>query len=193
MGKRLAVVLRGPMGVGKSTLRKSFRQKFCSFTDVDFDERYNRTSNRYGDLCGLPHELLFIEICCGEPHDLSFPGPSRDAETWTTLLKNDGREILFFRLWIDWETSMEKIQERIRKSGKKESLLWARVIHCAYQNNLDIVSLPPTLAHQEINIDTTGKDLKAVEDIIESRIRKAHRQQGTDDGESRTRSSARSG
>lgn len=151
VNRRVALVLRGPMGVGKSTVLNELRQRRRSVAGVVLDTgweingaRYLPTASRYHDLRGHACDVLVVEIGCGEPFDLSIPGASRGAAEWYNVLVSEGREVHVFRLWADWPTI-----RRNMVGGRPAELLWARLWHCAHQQEIDIVSLPEVLRQLE--------------------------------------------
>ena len=130
MSSRIAVVLRGPTGFGKTevgeALLRSLAQRPNQLINLDngwSDQEYRctRVPERYHDLGSRQEPELVIELANGEPvrHVLEFlrmpgsvdssfwrraPGPGATVNPleWVTLLRSDGCEVRSFLLSADW-------------------------------------------------------------------------------------------
>lgn len=117
MPKKHAVVLRGPMGVGKSTVADILCQQLMSGEKVILDNWWYPGQMRYGG--GLPRYFVLrhrtettivIEIGCGEPPDLCQPGATTGALEWNEVLEGQGRAVYLFQLWAEWPTIRANMQ-----------------------------------------------------------------------------------
>lgn len=167
MPKRLAVVLRGPMGVGKSTVADELCRLLSTVPKIVLDDHFQiRGLARDAIFSPRSENALVIELGCGEPTDLSFDGFTRGAQAWYDALLRDGREVHFFKLWAGWPTIQKNMSSR-----RSDHLLWASLWHRAYSTELDVVSLPPSLAGLEVTIDVTGKPPTQVANEVFAAVR----------------------
>ena len=158
MTKRIAIVLRGPMGVGKSTVADELCRLLSAGPKIVLDDHYqSRGPARDAIFTARKEDALVIELGCGEPLDLSFDGFTRAAVAWHEALRRDGREVHLFKLWAEWQTVRQNMSLR-----RSDQLLWASLWHRAYSTGLDVVSLPSALAGLETTIDVAGKSPAAV-------------------------------
>jgi hypothetical protein len=167
MTKKIAVVLRGPMGVGKSTVADQVCRLLNAGAKIVLDDHYEaRGRERDALFTGRQNDALVIELGCGEPLDLTFNGFTRDAEAWCGLLRQAGREVYFFKLWADWATVHQNMASR-RSSHLLSATLW----HRAYSTGLDIVTLPSPLRGLEQTINVDSKSPTQVAEEIVAAIR----------------------
>jgi hypothetical protein len=103
--KKRAILLRGPIGVGKSEVQTALLSRFrlppqCAINlDDGWDWRYRfRQSERYPELCNRPEHILIIELSCGEPEALGLrmDGATRSPREWIDILEQDGRQLHAF-------------------------------------------------------------------------------------------------
>ncbi|HEX4609049.1 MAG TPA: hypothetical protein VH092_12655, partial [Urbifossiella sp.] len=82
-----AIILRGPPGVGKTTVRELLRSHLGrTARHINLDEywgkgewRYSQPDFRYADLQLATEPVLLVELGWGEPPGLAFPGATRGA------------------------------------------------------------------------------------------------------------------
>ena len=107
MARRVAIVLRGAPGAGKSPVADALRGHYTlpKSSQVSLDTFWGPGQKRfaghcrYWDLRDQP-EVLIIELGYGEPHGRSFLGATKNPREWVSILENDGREIFFFFLQV---------------------------------------------------------------------------------------------
>ncbi|MGI8980791.1 MAG: hypothetical protein ACR2FY_16305, partial [Pirellulaceae bacterium] len=119
--------------------------------------RYKGGPSRYLDLQNRTEGTIVIEIGCGEPPDLCQPGATTGALEWIEVLDRQGRAVHPFLLWAEWPAIRANMQ-----SKRSLEILWARLWHEAYRNQIDVVSLPKPLADIEQQIKVDGKSAKEV-------------------------------
>jgi hypothetical protein len=171
MTQPIAVILRGPMGVGKTTIGQAILSKggFHGSRPILLDDgwlinawRYSTTgTSRYRDLATSTLPVLVAELGCGEPVDLLSNGATRNPMEWMRVLQSVGREVYCFRLWSSWC----EIEERMRGFRPAE-ILQAKLWYCAYDKNDPVVTFPPGVEISEHQIDRTKKtDAEVVTEI----------------------------
>ena len=107
MARRVALVLRGAPGAGKSPVADALREHYplSKSSHVSLDtfwgpgEKRSAGHCRYWDLRDQP-DVLIIELGYGEPEGRSFLGATKNPREWVSILENDGREIFFFLLQV---------------------------------------------------------------------------------------------
>src|SRR5260370_30395723 len=110
---RIAIVLRGPTGSGKSTVRKTIAVKCaaagitCACVTLDQGwaqgewraRAVGAPATRYADLGGRRAEaVLLVELRLGEPKDTLRPetGATRRPPEWGSVLHSAGRVLHYF-------------------------------------------------------------------------------------------------
>src|SRR5262249_53995841 len=121
--QKLAVVLRGPPAMSKSTITKLLMAKMLprSSWQIDLDsgwgpqenKRYPAGEGRYADLKSRA-DFLILELVSGEPADASFPGATRNPREWVEVLEKAGRKVSCFRLHTDIQTWRKRL---LKKTG----------------------------------------------------------------------------
>lgn len=107
MARRVAIVLRGAPGSGKSPVADALREPYplSMSSHVSLDTLWGPGQKRfaghcrYSDLRDQP-DVLIIELGYGEPKGKSFLGATKNPREWVSILENDGREIFFFLLQV---------------------------------------------------------------------------------------------
>ena len=171
INRRIAIILRGPMGVGKSTVADELCRRLNAGSKIVLDEVWLSNDflsvggpDRFNRLIARDEDSIVIELACGEPLTLSSLGATRGAIEWQQMLHSAGRSTFFFKLWADWATI-----EQHMIASRSGQLLWARLWHNAYESDLDIVSLPNELRSGEFVIDVTGKNISQIAaEVIQS-------------------------
>lgn len=115
-----AIILRGPPGVGKSAVRNLLRQHLgdsARFINLDSyweknEWRYAEPDFRYADLQLATEPVLLVELAWGEPDNLAFPGATRGANEWVSILRKVNREIFPFLLTADWNDIVNRLTHR---------------------------------------------------------------------------------
>lgn len=117
MTRKVAIVLRGPPGAGKSTVANVLQVIYPKNCRVELDRYWGAGEQRfagtcrYWDLRNQP-EVLIIELGFGEPHGDGFPGATKNPREWVSVLENEGREIFFFLLDIQESESQKRVNSR---------------------------------------------------------------------------------
>jgi hypothetical protein len=117
--KKLAIVIRGAVGAGKTTTIEQVAARFGSDARlVSLDKgwcadevRYKGGTNRYADLPSH-HRILLIELAYGEPYDDREPGATLHPDEWARELRSHGYEIRIFHLKASWETTRHHLLQR---------------------------------------------------------------------------------
>jgi hypothetical protein len=140
--RTFAIVLRGPTGVGKTTVGQTLlgllNQPSDSLVNLDngwSDEEFRCTlvPERYPDLRQRRERVLVIELANGEPvrnvnqfmrstgpvepgfwYGSPGPGATANPTEWVDLLRLEGREPHSFLLSIDWQTACVRRGESVQ-------------------------------------------------------------------------------
>jgi hypothetical protein len=152
------------MGIGKSTVADELCRRLNAGSKIVLDEVWLSNDflsvggpERFNYLLARDEDSIVIEVACGEPLTLSTLGATRGATEWQQMLHSAGRSTLFFKLWADWGTI-----EQHMLASRTEQLLWARLWYSAYENELDVVSLPDELRSGEFVIDVSEKNASQI-------------------------------
>ena len=128
MNRKVAIVLRGAMGTGKSDIWEKLQKHFgedkseCVVLDIEWGLNEKRSSTktpatRYQDLINC-REFLIIELGYGEPLDKKSFGATKNPQAWIKLLEQGGREIFFFLLEAKLRVCLQ------RKYNKEKLSAW---------------------------------------------------------------------
>jgi hypothetical protein len=133
MDRKIAIVLRGPPGAGKTTIACEIRRRLkvtTGFVMLDTfwypGEKRFEGHCRYWDLID-DCDALIIELGYGEPEPEKFFGATKNPGEWLHILEAGGREVFFFLLWAPIAESL------LRKQGRMESS-YAREAHQRYDD-----------------------------------------------------------
>jgi hypothetical protein len=114
----VAIVLRGPTGVGKSTIRRALTAQINrSVAEVSLDRGWAGGEarfvgpHRYEDL-RVDAAVLLIELALGEPAGFPFPGATLNPRGWLEVLEQCGREIFLFLVWAERTVTLKRTTER---------------------------------------------------------------------------------
>jgi hypothetical protein len=133
MARRLAVVLRGPPGTGKTTLSRGLQDHFGLLRDshvvldrywIPREKRFDGP-DRYWDLRNQP-DILLIELGFGEPFREPFAGATKNPSGWVSILDSDRREICLFCLTVDKRECLRRVAARGDMSAAAASAAWDR-------------------------------------------------------------------
>jgi hypothetical protein len=162
--RRVAIVLYGPPATGKSTLAEVLRHRLVqasrtiSLDDGWLHGQWRKTggAGRYADIRQATEPILLLEIGCGEPPPLDFPGATRAANEWIDVLRESGREDFFFLLTLDWTDAAERIDRRFTGQEAKLFLVWQHLgLHALYAHKHAMVTFVSNLGVQEHALDTS--------------------------------------
>src|SRR5262249_50479039 len=147
----------GPPATGKSTLAEVLLQRFAETSRViSLDEgwlhgqwRKMGGTGRYADIRQATEPILLLEIGCGEPPPLDFPGATRGAKEWIDVLRETRREVLFFLLTLDWTDAVERLDRRYAGHEAKLFLVWQHLgLHALYAHKHAMATFPSSLGVQ---------------------------------------------
>jgi broad-specificity NMP kinase len=168
-----AIILRGPPGVGKSAIRNVLRAhlgKSARYINLDAywgkDEwRYSQPDFRYADLQLAKEPVLVVELAWGEPDGLTFPGATRGANEWMSILQKAKREIFPFFLTAEWNDILKRLTDRHGHEANHNIL--AELGRASfYEHKHYLFSYPEIPGITERTIDTTGKTAESVAEVI---------------------------
>jgi hypothetical protein len=181
MSRRIAIILHGPPGTGKSTLSDEiYRRLPARHISLDGgwmpgEIRHRGGPGRYADLATAVERVLLIELGCGEPLDMSFAGATRGAPEWICALKQSGREVFGFRLLAEPDDAAQRIEERLDRwirermitPDQRLGLLWNFLgLHFLYNMRHATATFPQIIDFAEMDIMTTGHSVPEVADQI---------------------------
>ena len=169
IARKLAIILHAPPATGKSQVCDRLEARIPHSRIINLDDdwsptesRYRGGNNRYQSLFEAKESVLTIELCCGEPADMKFPGATQDSPKWVGLLRDSGREVFAFRLRTDYPTAVKRLEDRLerRREKKHEPSLWditnAIGIREMFEQGHRLVTFPSIPGFQEQLIDTNN-------------------------------------
>lgn len=178
MAGRLAIVLRGPVAVGKTTVGWVLLSKLGQATgiinlDNEWGSRERRSrggSERYADLENREESILVLELAYGEPN-LFGPngtvnlgaslGATRNPKEWVDIIKRQGHEVISFVIWDTWEHVQERLRNRVQESSAT-----LRALYDLYQQH-EWIEFHTTADIREVRIDANGKNpIEVASDIL---------------------------
>jgi hypothetical protein len=174
MARRVAIVLRGAPGAGKSPVTDALRERYplSKSSRVSLDtcwgpgEKRFAGHCRYWDLCDQP-DVLIIELGHGEPTDRSFLGATKNPREWVSILENDGREIFFFLLQVS------QCEGQRRKKAKGDHVYSPEVykrFEAEGECSHTVFSALLGNGHLEEPIDTEKTDVAGMVDRIVTKV-----------------------
>ena len=178
--KRLAVVLRGPIGVGKTEVAWRILRATGNSLEglIDLDQGWARGERRnaggearYEDLRGLTDHLVVLELVWGEPIGEGFPGATRNTREWAETLIDEGRELRLFRLTARPGVIVRRTRARFAERGQGPTAQDAKHWIRRYKRHPDVVGLPGRLGTSEVVVDTTGLMPEQVAEVVLGKLR----------------------
>jgi hypothetical protein len=150
MARHIAIVLHGPPCAGKTTISKQIRQRHSQATHISLDEgwsagevRYRGGTGRYADPATAQATVLIVEIGCGEPVDLAFPGATRAANEWVDVIRGSGRTLFPFLVWAEWQDEIARIEKRWQQQPWALGGIWHDVgLYSLYERGHPIATFP---------------------------------------------------
>jgi hypothetical protein len=173
--RKVAIILRGPPAVGKSSIRDRIVARLggqATVRTVNLDAywgpphewRYNEVAFRYADLQLAKEPVLVVALSSGEPPDLSFPGATRAAQEWVALLRQSGREVFPFLLWMDWNAAVTRLLARHRCN--LHQVMRELGLYSLYEHQHQLATFPAIPHFQEHRIVTSSRTVDNVADEI---------------------------
>lgn len=163
--RKMAIILRGPPAVGKSSITMLLATKMLpgSTKGIDLDDgwgedqkrRFPAGEGRYADL-KTSDDLLVLELGCGEPVGWVFEGATRNPGEWVEVLEREGRQIYSFLLTAEHATWRKRMLKKVKGNETNEE---------AFYRLFDLQEWKefPTKARvREEQIDTTTIDQQGV-------------------------------
>ena len=82
MGRKVAIVLRGPPGAGKSNVARALELLHSNSGRVELDQYWGIGEKRFVGSCRYwdlrnPPDFLIVELGYGEPDGEAFPGATK--------------------------------------------------------------------------------------------------------------------
>jgi predicted kinase len=96
------IILRGPMGSGKSFIGSHLRNKFPDSTRLDLDVNANQEIENLSEV--IKKEYVIVELYHGNSHIID--------PHWITAFKNGNFKILSVILYAPLETCIERVKKR---------------------------------------------------------------------------------
>lgn len=125
MSRKIAIVLRGPTGVGKSCVMEVLAGRLNPALTANLDggwgasERRCRGLDRYCDLrAGAEIRTIIIELAWGEPTDVALSGATRNPEEWWNLLEHQGFAVHSFLLMAEKCELKRRVERRAQMEGR---------------------------------------------------------------------------
>lgn len=177
MSSPVAIVLRGPTGVGKSAVGAELQQRLDlpQRNVIVLDNgwgggecRWSGGPNRYADLRVDNSGLLILELAYGDslPRDPDRGGATSNPHEWISVLQEQNRSVHIFLLWASWE----HIEQRVLRRGRP-SLADARSWYEAYQRPpLSDFAMRAGIHHDRLA--TSGRTPEEVATLILESLRK---------------------
>jgi hypothetical protein len=174
--QKLAIILRGPPSIGKSSVTKLLKAKLfaSSVKDIDLDDgwgthqnrRYPPGDGRYADL-KTPEDVLIIELGCGEPAGESFKGATKNPREWVAILEGEGRQVHAFLLWTDYETWKKRLLTKVPGGDPG-----AHAFYTLFERD-EWKQFPAKAGIREESIDTTTVDQQQVANRIWAQVQES--------------------
>jgi hypothetical protein len=181
----VAIVLHGPPGAGKTQTISELCGRHTSGTVrvVSLDDgwlasgpqahtfRYRPGQDRYRELREATEPVLLIELACGEPEDLTFPGATRRPDEWVDVLRQAGRRLFVFLLWTDWDDAVQRLTDRHfhRPHGRRLFGLWEQLgVYALYEHRSVIVTFPESV--EEVAVLVRDRSSADVADEIVAQV-----------------------
>ncbi len=170
--RKIAVILRGPPAIGKSSVTRLLAQKMLPGTtkQIDLDQGWGRDQNwrfsagpgRYADLKAT-EDLLVLELGCGEPC-AGVAGATLNPREWVSILEAEGRQVHAFLLWTDYDTWQRRLLVKV-PGGDPGAHEYYRLFE-----RQEWKDFPAKAGVREEPIDTSAIDEKGVAELIWERI-----------------------
>ena len=178
--EKIAIVLHGPPCSGKTQTANELVRRLTlarsRFVTLDAGwmpgySRYNPGPQPYADLAAASDEVLVIEIGCGEPCDLRFPGATQGAAEWIEVLRRSNRRILAFELRMDWDDARARLWERYRGSPTALFEFWQHVgLYALFVHGDPTATFPASVGLSEESLNSSKQTIAEMADYIQSRL-----------------------
>ncbi len=176
MARKIAIVLRGPPGSGKTEVSRSLEGLFAGRCAIaNLDQFWVQGEKRFGGRCRYwdlddPREVLIIELGYGEPWPRSFDGATKNPKEWLQVLQEAQRQVFLFLLHIPGDESRLRTCHRMDSAAALEA---AARYEAGQDCATDVFTRRAGMLGQEVVIDTsrpTGLSLAATVKLIVDKI-----------------------
>ncbi len=160
---QVAIILHGPPGTGKSAISDEIAKRTTGTKRISLDDGWamherpaKPLAARYDDIRQAKEPILLIELGFGEPANLNSIGATRGAEEWVRVLRDAGRHVFAFLLWMEWSRGSPRgikslIAGTIRSSRHSVGSM------PLYEHQHPLVTFPAILGLQEVRILTAER------------------------------------
>ncbi len=126
MPHKLAVIIRGTMGSGKTTIIDELRKLvgYDSSERICLDEWWGKGQFRelegiYSDVEKVSKPVVFVELAYG-----CDGRPTKQPKEWTNILHKKGYDIYSFRLRVSKDTAIKRVEGRKNMWKSEHACEW---------------------------------------------------------------------